>query len=167
MTHVFALFAIHADASEPFVRYIRGEWHSLARLQRDLIATDLLEQKTDAGHTLLCRSTRLFVALDFWTTHEAYLRASRSAECQALLLQRRIWANSAFEFGAFEHPRLQELYDSVAQSAISQSTTAIGSAPALPSASSRCATRNRQPSRDEGLTATTTVPSMCARNMAK
>jgi len=98
MTHVFALFAIHADASEPFVRYIRGEWHSLARLQRDLIATDLLEQKTDAGHTLLCRSTRLFVALDFWTTHEAYLRASRSAECQALLLQRRIWAKFAFEF---------------------------------------------------------------------
>jgi hypothetical protein len=116
--HVFTLFAVQADASEPFVRYLRDEWHTLARRVPDLIATDLLVQKIAAGHTLLCRSTRLFVALDFWTTHDAYLRASRSAECQALLLQRRIWANSAFEFGAFEHPRLRELYDSVAQDAI-------------------------------------------------
>jgi len=116
--HVFTLFAVQADASEPFVRYMRGEWHTLSRRVPDLIATDLLEQRAAAGHTLLCRSTRLFVTLDFWTAHEAYLRASRSAECQALLLQRRIWATSAFEFGAFEHPRVHELYDSLAHDAV-------------------------------------------------
>lgn len=118
MIHVFTLFAVQADAFEPFVRYLRGEWHTVARRVPGLVATDLLEQKAVAGHTLLCRSTRLFVALDFWTTHEAYLHASRSAECQALLLQRRIWATSAFEFGAFEHPRVKELYDSIAHDAV-------------------------------------------------
>ena len=120
MIHVFTLFAVQSDASEPFVRYIRGDWHTLARRVPDLIATDLLEQKATAGHTMLCHSARLFVALDFWTAHDAYLRASRSSECQALLLQRRIWANSAFEFGAFEFPRVMELYDSVAHDAISR-----------------------------------------------
>lgn len=33
MIHVFTLFAIQADASEPFVRYIRSEWHTLNRLK--------------------------------------------------------------------------------------------------------------------------------------
>src|SRR5208337_1271507 len=47
----------------------------------------------------------------------------------------------------------------------SQSTTTIGSAPALPSASSRCASRNRQPSSVGCFTAETTVPSIRARNM--
>lgn len=118
MLHVLTLLAVQSDTAETFVRFIRGDWHTLSRrVAPELIGTDLLEHQAGPGHTLLSPSARLFIALDFWTTPEAYRLACRSTECQALLLERRMWATSSFEFGAFAFPYLKEPHAPVAHNA--------------------------------------------------
>jgi hypothetical protein len=118
--HVLTLFAVQADTVSPFVRYIRGDWHNLSRrVAPALIATDLLEQHPATGHSLLSPSARLFIALDFWATPEAYRRACRSPECQDLLLERRMLANSCFEFGAFEFAHISDSFDGTTRDVIS------------------------------------------------
>jgi hypothetical protein len=117
MLHVLTLLAIESD-TDAFIRFIRGDWHTLSRrVAPELIGTDLLEHQAIPGQTLLSPSARLFIALDFWTTPEAYRRACRSPECQALLLERRMWATSSFEFGAFASASRTEIHDPAAHNA--------------------------------------------------
>jgi hypothetical protein len=82
-----------------------GEWHTLVRkLAPALIATDLLEQQSSPMPPFLCRSSILFVCLDFWSSAESYRRAYQQPAYQALLDARRRMASSAFELGAFAFP---------------------------------------------------------------
>ena len=107
MLHVITLYAVAAEADDPFVRSIRrgGEWHTLAlSLAPALIATDLLERHASPAPPFLSNSSVLFVCLDFWHSHDAYCRVRQSPACQALLLGRRRMAISAFELGTFFFP---------------------------------------------------------------
>jgi hypothetical protein len=111
MMHVVTMFSVPTETAGTFVRCIRmgGEWHILARrLAPGLIATDLLEHRASSTQPFLCNSSCLFLALDFWTSREAYLRACRSVEYRSVLLARRQMAVACFELGAFEFPALED-----------------------------------------------------------
>ena len=120
MLHVVTLFSVLAENAGTFVRSIRmgGEWHTLARrLAPELVATDLLEHHASSTPHFLCNSSRLYLALDFWSSLEEHLRACRSAECQSLLLARRQMASASFELGAFTFPSTMDPHDLAGHSA--------------------------------------------------
>jgi len=71
----------------------------------ELVGTDLLRHRQDGAPAL-------FLCLDFWTTNEAFLRACRSPAVQSLFAARRIWADSAFELGAFAFATIPEVGNS-------------------------------------------------------
>ena len=98
MLHVATLFFIRPNAEHEFVRVIRGDWQMLARrVAPDLVGTDLLRRQQDAPVTL-------YLCLDFWTSAEAYRRASYSASVRNLLAARRSLAGSYFRLGEFAFP---------------------------------------------------------------
>ncbi len=108
MTYVITLYSVRSETVSHFVRSIGrdGEWHSQSRaVAPALIATDLLQHEPSASGPFLSPSSVLLVCLDFWISREAYLRAFQSAECQQLFLDRRMMAESAFEFGPFCNPK--------------------------------------------------------------
>ena len=112
MLQVVTLFSVPEETAVTFANSIRrgGDWHIHAcRFSPDLISTDLLEHLESSRPFLVKSSSRLYLTIDFWSSHEAYLRAERSPEFQALLLARRRMATSAFEFGAFNFPTVIEV----------------------------------------------------------
>ena len=107
MLHVLTLFSVPEESAAFFTQSIRrgGDWHTHAcQFSPDWIATDLLEHLESSRPFLVKSSSRLYLTIDFWSSHEAYLRAERSPEFHALLLARRRMATSAFELGAFDLP---------------------------------------------------------------
>ncbi|MGA2351343.1 MAG: hypothetical protein ABSF70_12990 [Terracidiphilus sp.] len=117
MLHVISLYSVAASSAAPFVHSIRtGEWHTLARrVAPALVATDLLERQLSPMPPFLSRSSTLFICLDFWSSPEAYRRASQQPACQALLVARRQMASSTFELGEFCFPAPIELESMVPQ----------------------------------------------------
>ena len=111
MLHVFTLLSVPEYSADALVRSIRhgGEWHSIARhLLPELIATDLLEHCASDMPPFLSSSRRLYLAQDFWTSSDAYLRNLKSQNCQALFLMRRQMTTASFELGTFEFPSATE-----------------------------------------------------------
>jgi hypothetical protein len=72
-------------------------------------ATLQLEHNASSTPHFLRNCSRLYLALDFWTSSEVHLRGCLSAECQSLLLARRQMAATSFELGAFAFPAHKDL----------------------------------------------------------
>ena len=107
MLHVLTLFSVSEESAAFFTQSIRrgGDWHTHAcQFSPDWIATDLLEHLDCSMPFFLKSCSRLFLTIDFWSSHEAHLATNRSPEIRALLLKRRRMATSAFELGAFQTP---------------------------------------------------------------